>query len=427
MLFFIASAKVASAQSAVSGVVLAADTGKPISNALVRVASPAMDMRGEQEPSQTIFDARTDVTGHFSIQAPFNPKISLNAFAPGYEEAAGMWMNGHWEFHDIPFPTNATQLFKIHLQPALYVSGTVTDDSGKPVPWVGVEATMCGDNDYAYVSNGTTDDAGRFEVFDFPKKPEDYGDSHARAQLIFRSPSKLTYTVKNIYGVTEAARTNLHITLSSGHSIRGTIRTAGAPAAKEVIVESVPTDEHAATRTTRVDDQGRYLMEGLPDGEITLQAHTSKFDFNGRQTVKLAGKDLEINLQLKPVILKHPPKVVRLLGMDLADMNAELQSVYSLWKPTGVLILDPGTNYLRLGIGELRQGECFWMVGNKEVRNIKEMAAELLRIDALPHSVDPNEGSHGGVRIVYWYRNHGGTMTQTINLSEEDVLDLKRY
>jgi hypothetical protein len=428
LLIGIASARGADAPSTVSGVVLAADTGQPISNALVRVASPAMDLRGEQGPAQTIFDGRTEVTGHFSIPAPFHPKISLNAFAPGYRELAGMWMDGNWGFHDVPFPTNASQQFTMHLHPALYVSGTVTDDSGKPVPWVGVEATMCGADYYAYVSNGTTDEAGRFEVFDFPKKPEDFGDGHARAQLIFRGPAKLTYTVTNLYAVTEAARTNLQITLSSGHSIRGTIRSiAGAPAAAEVIVEAVPTDERAATRTTRADEQGRYFMAGLPDGEITVQAHTPKFDLNGRQTVKLAGKDLEINLPLSPVVYAHPPKVVRLLGMDLADMNAELQSVYSLWKPTGVLILDPGTNYLRLGIGELRQGECFWRVGNKEVRNLKEMAAELLRIDALPHSVAPNEGSHGGVRIVYWFRNHGGTMTQYIQLSEADVWELKRY
>jgi hypothetical protein len=46
------------------------------------------------------------------------------------------------------------------------------------------------------------------------------------------------------------------------------------------------------------------------------------------------GADAEINLQLKPVVLTNPSKTVRLLGMDVADMTAELQSVYSLGKPT---------------------------------------------------------------------------------------------
>jgi hypothetical protein len=64
------------------------------------------------------------------------------------------------------------------------------------------------------------------------------------------------------------------------------------------------------------------------------------------------------------------------------------------------------------------------MVGNKDVKNVKEMVAELLRVDAITQPVDPNEG-HGNIRIVYWYRNHDGTMTQRLSLTATDVQELK--
>ena len=79
---------------------------------------------------------------------------------------------------------------------------------------------------------------------------------------------------------------------------------------------------------------------------------------------------LEVNLRMEPVVLKNPPRPVSLFGMKLANMTPELQTVYDLDSPTGVLILDPGVNHLRLGIGELSPGDRFWMVGSKEIKNL---------------------------------------------------------
>jgi TPR repeat protein len=47
----------------ISGVVLADDTGKPISNALVRVASPGINMRGVRDHREGVLDGRTDAEG----------------------------------------------------------------------------------------------------------------------------------------------------------------------------------------------------------------------------------------------------------------------------------------------------------------------------------------------------------------------------
>jgi 5-hydroxyisourate hydrolase-like protein (transthyretin family) len=415
-----------SALPSISGVVLAEDTGKPIVNALVRVSSPAIDMRSVRDQRQGVFGARTDVNGRFTIQVQPNPKISLNAFAPGYEEAAGKWMSGIWTYDNVDFPTNREQVFTIRVRPGLYVAGIVTDELGRPCSEVKVEATIQGESSTAYVAYDTTDANGRFEIFDFPLKPTLFEPGTERSQLTFRNAAKLTSIIKDIYPLSELERTNLHAILRSGHDISGVITSAATQAHSIAVVEAVPADAQAAQRTGWTDDDGRYIIHGLPDGKVSVRVHSPAFDLSARKTVQMAGADVELNFRMEPVVLKNPLKPVKMLGMELADVTPELQAVYDLSEPTGVMILDPGPNHVRLGIGGLSLGERFWMVGGKEIRNLKEMVEELLRIDSIAPPGRPNEGCHGNIRVVYSYRNRGGTNTQHLKLTSEDIAELER-
>ena len=417
-----------SALQPVSGVVTAADTGKPIANVLVRVSSPAIDMRSRRGQQPWLYDGVTDAEGRFTIQVPKTQKISLNAFAPGYEEAAGLWMSGNWTFYNVSFPSSHDPGFNIKLRPALYVTGVVLDESGLPFSGADVETTIEGKNSTAYVAFDTTGANGRFEIFDFPLHPVAFdGNTNAQGRLTFRNSTKLTRSIENIYALSAAERTNLQVILSSGHEIKGTILGVNGQPSVNITVEGVPADLRAAQRTTWTDAEGRFVLRGLPDGEVSLQAHSLAFDRQARNGVQLAGADKEVNLALEPVVFKNPPKPVTLLGMKLANVTPELQAVYNLDSPTGVVILDPGTNHLRLGIGELSPGESFWLVGHKEVRNLREMVTEVLRVDAIAPPGDPNEGCHGSVRIVYEFRNRVGTNTQRLKLTDEDRAELKSF
>lgn len=127
---------------------------------------------------------------------------------------------------------------------------------------------------------------------------------------------------------------------------------------------------------------------------------------------------------MEPVVLKNPPKPVSFSGMKVVDVTPELQAVYDLYAPTGVLILDPGTNHLWLGPSGLK-GERFWMVGNRQITNLREMVTELLRIDAIAPPGDPNEGCHGNIRAVYDLPGADRTYTTRLTLNEEEVAELK--
>jgi len=173
------------------------------------------------------------------------------------------------------------------------------------------------------------------------------------------------------------------------------------------------------------DVEARFVMQGLPDGEVSVRAHSSAFDQQARKTVPLTGADAEVNLRMALVVSKKPPRPVSLFGKKLANMTPELQTVYDLDSPTGVLIQEPGVNHLRLRIGDLSPGDRSWMVGGKEIKNLPEMVAELLRIDAIAPLGDPNEGCHGSIRVAYVYRGVARTKTQRLKLTKEDITELK--
>jgi hypothetical protein len=187
-------------------------------------------------------------------------------------------------------------------------------------------------------------------------------------------------------------------------------------------VEALPSDEEAAKRSCVTGDSGQFELDALPDGDLALNAHSEDFGVKVSRVIHISGSDIESRLQLKPVFLKNTPKTVHVLGMVLTDMTPELQALYDQDEPTGVLILDPGAGH---GLIDLRKGERFWIVGNKVINNLPEMVDELLRINDIDPPGTANEGCRGRVRIVYVYRNGLGTMTSTINLGDDDVLELK--
>jgi 5-hydroxyisourate hydrolase-like protein (transthyretin family) len=397
-------------------------TRLPISNALIRVSSPGIDMRSVRETREGVWDTRTDTRGRFAVQVPYSPKISLNAYAAGYQEASGALMSGDFRLYHIAFPSGKAADIVVELRPALYVTGIVTDLAGRPLAGVEVEATMREERSTGYLSFDTTGPDGRFEIFDFPVKPRDKSE---RGQLVFRAPDRLTQACSNVYVLSEMARTNLHVTMDFGYAVRGVAAAAGKPLA-DLVVEAVPADGQAAWRTTWTDAQGKFVVRGLPDGKVTLRTHSPSFDQQGRTTIRLSGGDAVADLQVEPVVLRNPPKPVGLFGMKLADMTPELQALYDLDLPTGVVVLDPGVDPLRLGIGKLSQGDRFWIVGEKPIRNLREMVDELLWIDATAPPDRTDEKSRAMIRIVYAYRDGRGTNTQYLSLTKADVAELQK-
>jgi hypothetical protein len=248
----------------VSGVVLAADTAKPLSNVLVRAAAPSVDMRRFRSGDDQLFSGLTDGKGHFAINLPQAATLSLDALSPGYESAAGSIMGGPhsgvW-LVNLPFTNDAPE-FTIKLTPALYVAGVVVDENGHAFPQADVEATMQMKNGMAYVTQTRTGSNGQFAVFDFPLKAWD----NDRGQVTFDNPSMLRSTIQDVYQLNEKERRSLRVVLRRGHDVSGVVTSSsGRPVAK-TLVEALPSDESASYKPAMTDSDGRFLIKGLPDG-----------------------------------------------------------------------------------------------------------------------------------------------------------------
>lgn len=87
----------------------------------------------------------------------------------------------------------------------------------------------------------------------------------------------------------------------------------------------------------------------------------------------------------------------------------------------GVLILDPGADSKRLGIGELKVGDHFWMVGLHRVRSTREF------VDRMLAEAAEQDGERVSIRVVYTMSRPAldANNTQYLDLSREDLRELE--
>jgi len=407
----------------VSGVVLAEDTGQPIAHALVQVASPSLDMRDVRGVKRDyIYEGQTDREGRFNIQAPHNGTISVDALAPGYESAGGglMWLKNR-DLYGLPFGPGQKQNLTIKLRPALCVAGVVVDEAGRTCSAVRVEATLRAPFAYGYVDITLTDTNGRFEIFDFKLKPG-WRDG-SKGQLSFTDPAMLRTVITDVYQLSDSERRTLRVTLRRGHDVKGRVTSATGDPVTALEVEAIPSEDDTEVKSSLTDSNGQFVIQGLPDGELTMRAHSLAMKQKVAAKARLAGADITINLRLEPVVLKNPPRTVSLFGMKLADANAELQSVYDQDEPTGVIVLDAGTNCARLGVGGLAEGCRFWTVGLGKINNVREMATVMSQ---LIDTTSMLEGHLTTVRVAYMNRGSYYNDTAYLKLTWDDVNELKK-
>lgn len=301
--------------------------------------------------------------------------------------------------------------------------GSVVDESNHPIAAVHVEATLREAWGYGYLGFGETDLDGRFEIFNFPLQPDFGGATKAAGQVVFEHPDRLRTTLRDVYQLTEAQRAHLKITLLAGHQIKGTILSAAGQPVPGLQVETIPIVASGARKSAVTDAAGGFTVRGL-QGEVTLIAYASALKQKTRTPVRVADADVQVALWLEPIVYRDPLKSATLFGMRLAEVTPELQQTYDLSSSNGVVIVDPGTNQFRLGLGTLTEGDNFWMVGNRAVRGLREMVLAILRINAIEPPGQPNEGCRGRVRLVYEYPRGAGTSTQFLSLNDHDLQEL---
>ncbi len=419
-------------QVTVTGQVISEQTGEALVGALVRVAVPATDMRRVRGSARhTIYEGRADQNGRFRIEVPLGENaadISLDVFLPGYRSAAGTFRGGgDFSLAKVSVQPNQQTDFLIRLPSALYIAGVVKDHRGRPFAGVQVEATMRFDRGSGGIARTATDRNGRFEIFDYPVPAKKRKDE--RGQLAFRVETAKTVTIKDIYKLTPKQQKSLNVQMPRGLVASGVLLDVNGKPISETTVQAMagPDVTGIVLRSCKTDKNGRFQLAGLPERKpLTLYAHAMSLKQKAKMPLILVDRDKEVTLRCETVELKAPLKTVTMLGMRVADVTPEIKEIYDLAPlSNGVVILDPGKNYERLGIGELREGYFFWIVGNKKIHNVRELIAEILRINNKPRPTRGgmiSEGHKGFIRVVYVRRN--STNTQHLKLTDEDTDEL---
>ena len=132
-------------------------------------------------------------------------------------------------------------------------------------------------------------------------------------------------------------------------------------------------------------------------------------------------------------------KTFQVLGMTLTNVTPEINEAYELERNEtwgmGVMIVDPGNDFERFEIGEVRAGDVFWMVGNEQVNYLGEFVTQLGGEARSPSSPPESGGNTSAivfpdgsarVRVVYSTDRETGrySNTQYMRLEPKDIAAL---
>ena len=414
--------------------------GIPLADVRVRVAIPATDMRfadvdvdlklvakGNRKLMRArtdykLLEARSDAGGSYRLEIPGvaeRTTVSIDAMKPGYRRLVGMLMTiGDPKSVDVA-PGQTTEA-SLTLKPALYFAGTVVDERGKPIPRVEISANAIIGLGSGGVERTTSRADGTFELFNYPDKTEGIGKELGKGHVFFSHPDHIDDTIDDIYAFKPSERRSVRVVLKTGLRVTGTvIDVAGKPVPNAVI--TVARKDGNQGKGTMSDSNGKFAVRGLHEGLSKLSARAMGIKQKVDVPMALNGDkdDLEVRLRTIPMPANLPK--CNVLGMQLTDVTPELKSAYDLYLDRGALILDPGKDSDRLEIGELAEGYCFFMVGNRRIGSFREFVDRILAETA---GKDAEEYS---IRIVYTFStaDSNGSNTQYLKLTKDDRKQLQ--
>jgi hypothetical protein len=308
-------------------------------------------------------------------------------------------------------------------------SGQVVNERGEPVGGAEVIAThRLKSGGHGYIDHVATDDEGKFTIDRAQAMSGATVDSidDEPIRLDVKHDDYLPGRIGDLHQVDEDKLATLKSELKDGRIFKG--RDVG-PDGKGIAAAMVQAEfegDWDARKAKISGDDGSFELRGLKDDDATLSAivtDSKRPALSGKMTIERDKPTGDIILNAKPAVLPPGMKVHELFGMKLIDVNEQIQEMFLLPAASDVMVLDPGTDSKRLGIGTLQRGDSFWIVGDAKIKNFDEFTRQL--VTELHHPPDkPNDYA---CRIVYRFTRpkFSGTNTQEIHLQEKDLETLK--
>lgn len=178
------------------------------------------------------------------------------------------------------------------LEPALLLQGTVVDEHDRPVEGALVQVVRRRPEGGTHWETQPTGSDGRFVIEGVPP---------GRSQLIAQAPAFQPKEVE-LELVADPQPPEVKVVLERGMRLQGRVLdTAGTP------IEGASVGPEGASQrgrsATASDMEGRYELEGLPAGRVTVVARHEQFQMARKDAVLDGTRDAALDFELEPPLL----------------------------------------------------------------------------------------------------------------------------
>jgi hypothetical protein len=284
---------------------------------------------------------------------------------------------------------------------------------------VEITAQIVRPRSHAYVERTASRADGSFELFCYPARPAGQVATGKGTVSFFR-PDYVDAAIEDVYAGPPEGRTSLRVVLPTGYKLAGTILDAAGKPVPKAMVKVIRKDG-THRKATATDEAGKFALSGLSLGLTQFSARAVEIRQKLNQPMAVNADRTDLEIRLKPIPLPADLPRYDVLGMQLTDVTPELKSAYDLFDERGALILNPGPNPDRLGVGPLAEGDVFWLVGRKRVGGVREFVDQIVA-----ETAGQNADAYR-VRMVYNFSrvDFDGSRTSQLKLTKEDLERLK--
>ena len=361
--------------------------------------------------------------------------IQVESLKPGYRIGQVGSHIKHFIVVDEVLQENHGKLKEaIRLIPADYMKGQVVDEEGNGLEGVTIDYNI-GDDSATYgVENTITDVNGHFEFFSGPADQRQYN----RSTLMFKRDNHVTLYMKDVFKLPTEQKQHLKVVLSKGHSVSGTLINAQGNPASNSLVEVIPewialpdgsrTKHGYNRRANRTDSLGHFLISNIKPEDYHIQV----IDTDSKQ--KLVTEPFSIqndmsNLEFQLIPMKWPKETqpINVLGMTVININDNINSLFEIdGHGYGALVLDPGQNSSRFGLGDLKAGDYFTYVNFIRCHSVADFIDKLLENAKVAQDNLPTQ-TPIEIYVSYQYRRvqASNVKTKYMKLNDADIQSLK--
>lgn len=233
-----------------------------------------------------------------------------------------------------------------------YVTGTVTDYDGKPIPNATVKIF---DQNYTPFMHTVTNSVGKYVLNDVPAGT--YKINAACDGYSYSEGNNVTITTNNMSVVDFSLNVNV---LVSTNTIAGFVLTEGTQTAVGMVDVMIYDGDNNLIATTATADDGEYLVTGLSDGTYSIKVEGNGYIQNNVSTIVVSGGAI-YNLNIL-VVANNVNAQGTFTGQILDSTNTPIKSavvgLYSIVNGIEVLVALTTTNSDgRYMFGNVKEGQ----------------------------------------------------------------------